>query len=107
MPTRLRDPDPEGLLRRLVAASEGPYTEMDRYREFRALFLETEQGLRVLHQILAWAHIWNTSMAPTAHEVTFSEGERNLGLKIMAAVEVEPAAKPQRATKRRPADGRV
>jgi hypothetical protein len=98
--TKRRDPDPEGLLRELTAGS-GAYTEMDRYREFRSVFLDTEAGRRVLHQILAWGHIWTTSMSQTPHEMAFSEGERNLGLKILAAVEVEPPTRPTRAATRK------
>ena len=96
---RLRDPDPERLLRDL-ATQAGPYTEMDRYRDFRALFTGTPEGRRVLQQIMEWAHIWTTSMAPTPHEMTFAEGERNLGLKIVAAIEVEPPERPVK-TKRK------
>lgn len=94
---KLPQPDPEALLREI--AQSGPYSEMDRYRDFRRLFLETQEGKRVLNQILAWAHMWTTSMQPTPHETVFAEGERNIGLMILAALHHEPTEKPTKSRK--------
>ena len=88
-------PDPEALVFELQMAALGSYSDMDRYREFRSVFLETEQGRRVLHQILIWGHVWTTSMSEHPHEIFFAEGERNLSLRVLAALRMEPVEKPQ------------
>ncbi len=70
---------------------------MDRYRDFRRVFLETEQGRRVLYEILTWAHIGHAS-APRSkfnpYETMFSDGERNIGIKLMVTMNAEPTARP-------------
>ena len=94
-------PDPEALVRDLRNDAGGPYTEMDRYRDFRALFTDSEAGKRVLAEILAWGHIWHSSMDPDPHHTSFQEGERAIALKILASIEVEPTERQTQATKRR------
>ena len=44
------------------------YTAQDRYRDFRKLFRDPEEGPRVLRQILDWCRVWNV-MAPTLADV--------------------------------------
>ena len=98
-----REPDPEALLRDLKNDSGKQWTEMDRYRDFRAVFLgesTPEQGQRVLHEIAAWGHQWRTSMDPDPYQVHFNEGERSLLLKIVAAIENEPVPKPAQAVRK-------
>jgi len=89
----LKDKLTEWLINRsdpneLFAKAVKTYRPEDQYRDFRQVF-GTEQGQRVLNQILVWSGFWTTSMAGTTHEMAFSEGERNLGLKILAAYSVE------------------
>lgn len=84
----------------------GLRTDMDRYREFRLVFLSTEAGKRVLHDILAWGHIYRSSKRPDPHDTSFREGERNLALKIMTAIHVEPQTeRPQRQQSTEPQTG--
>lgn len=89
-----KDPDIKALIGDID--NEG-YTDIDRYRDFRATF-GTQEGRRTLATILKWGHIYRTSMAPNANDVIFSEGERNMALKILAGL-TEPVAKPTRRTK--------
>lgn len=98
-PFRRREVDHEGLLRSLGIPM--PRSDMDRFRDFRAVFMGNEQGKRVLRDILEWGHVWQSSMAPDPNQVMFSEGERNLALKIMAAVHNEPVERPTH-TNRKP-----
>ena len=84
-----------------LPAREG-YTPVDRYRDFRKVF-GTDEGKRVLSEILSWGRILRVPVLgkpidPYAMAVAF--GERNLALKLMAAVNIEPPDKPQRARKR-------
>jgi hypothetical protein len=83
------------------------YTENDRFRDFRMVFLGSEEGKRVLRSLLGWGHMFKTSMpaGPAADplRLAFSEGERNLALRIVTTINVEPANKPN-ATKRSKGD---
>ena len=63
----------------------GITAEADRVRDFKQLF-ETPQGQRVLNQVLEWCHIMQTSMHKEAMVMAFQEGERNIGLRIMATL---------------------
>lgn len=88
--------DMDEFVAELNHAASGKYTDMDRYREFRKVFLETDEGKRVMRQIMAWGHIWHSSFDANPAVMSFAEGERGLALKIIAAVNVEPVEKPTR-----------
>ncbi len=70
------------------------YDEIDRYNDFRKVFLETDQGRRVLRQVLAWGHLLKSHlvrMHPIDPNAVLSlEGERNLALRIFSVMLVEP-----------------
>ena len=86
--------DTEQLLNEVRAAhpGKGKYLPLDRYRDFRSVF-GSEQGKRVLHEILAWGHI-NQSSAQVGHfdpyKTMFHDGQRSMGIKIMMTMNVEP-----------------
>lgn len=73
------------------------YTEIDRYRDFRKVF-STPEGKRVLSQIMEMTHIYAPSVpepevlggAPNPNLTYFREGERNVGLRIIATMNAEP-----------------
>jgi hypothetical protein len=73
------------------------YTEIDRFRDFRLTF-STPAGKRVLATIVKWGHVYHTSMNDNTNCVLFNEGERNLALKILAAL-TEPIPKQTRSNK--------
>lgn len=89
-----KDPDIKSLIDDIDSET---YTDMDRYRDFKNTF-GTPAGRRALATILKWGHIYRTSMAPNTNDVIFSEGERNMALKILAGL-TEPVAKPTRRSK--------
>lgn len=101
---RRGNPDPERFLAELARAypGKGRYTDVDRYRDFRALFLETDRGRRVLYELLSWGHVFRAS-APMAqfdpHKTLFHDGERSIALKIMATMNAEPMERPAQANK--------
>lgn len=65
---------------------------MDRYREFRQVFLATDAGRRVLYDIFAAGHMYRSSyQRGDPHHTTFQEGERNLALYIQQTLINEPA----------------
>ncbi|MEQ8193819.1 MAG: hypothetical protein RIB59_04955 [Rhodospirillales bacterium] len=90
-------PDPEAFLAGLREAALGRrYTKIDRYRDFRAVFLATRQGRRVLWQILEWAHVYRSvAVRGDSHQTYFRDGERNVGLRILAVTNAEPGAQPE------------
>lgn len=75
------------------------YTDMDRYRDFRAVFLTTDQGKRVLHEILGRGHVLHAGLTFEPHRLFFQEGERNIALWIFGKARVEPKALPVMQTK--------
>ena len=93
------------ILAELLATlpSREGYSPMDRYRDFRKVF-GTDEGKRALNEIISWGRILHAPILgrpvdPYAMAITF--GERNMALKLMAAVYTEPVDKPQRATQRK------
>jgi len=76
------------------------YSPEEKYHDFRQLFMGTEQGKRVYAEILSWSHIFqsNVSGAGTidVNRTLVREGERNIGLKLLGAVNVEPPLTPQK-----------
>ena len=70
---------------------------MDRHRDFRRVFLDSEQGKRVLYEVLAWSGMFRPSAQGNydTNETFFHEGQRDVALKIMFTVSTEPKARPQ------------
>lgn len=84
------------LLSELATAHSRNRTPLDVYREFREVFLGTDVGRRVFYDILSWGRI----SAPCAvkadpYETYRREGARELALRLIAAVHVEPRERPQ------------
>lgn len=72
------------------------YHPNDRYHDFRKVFLETDEGRRVLKLILSWGHMLNShaiGKPVDANRILLSEGGRNLALRILAVMMVEPPVK--------------
>ncbi len=100
-------PDPEAFLAELAASHPGkPYSSwpgsIDRYRDFRRLFLETEQGKRVLYEIMGWCGMFR-SAAPSAnfdpHKTMFLNGQQDIAFKLLAVMDQEPSEPKQRKPK--------
>lgn len=93
-------PDPEAFFDALRRAKLGGRdTALERYRDFRAVFLGDStalQGQRVLWQILAWCRIFRPVSVPgDPHETYRRDGERNIGLRIFMTLNAEPPAAPE------------
>ena len=72
------------------------YSKMDRYKDFREVFL-TDQGMRVLYEILSWGHMFRSSAHLgkfDPYETMFHDGERNIALQIMYTMRAEPRDRP-------------
>jgi len=90
-------PDPVAFFEGLMRAKIGEgYGAVERYKDFRAVFLgdsTAAQGNRVLWQIFEWCRMYQRVAAPgDAHETYFRDGERNIGLRILVALNHEPEA---------------
>ncbi len=92
------DPDDlniEALLARLAPAQMAERRPIDRYRDFRRVFLSTDEGRRVLDDILWLAHVNRPlSGRDNPYVLNSSEGQRVLALKIAAIAHIEPPAEP-------------
>lgn len=86
-------PDPEALFADLARAHSGTgYGDDERYRDFRQLFLGSDRGRKVLYEIFTWANMFRPVFVPgDAYATHYRDGERNIGLKILAALNAEPA----------------
>ena len=68
------------------------YTKEDCHRDFRRIFLEDETGRRVFRQIMTWCHPFKISYGGGDASLTYlQEGERNIGLRIIAAMHETPS----------------
>ncbi len=79
------------------------YDPLDRYNDFRKVFLETEQGRRVLRQVLGWGHLLKSHLVRMPrpidpYAILAAEGERNLALHIFSVMLVEPSERPDEQT---------
>ena len=91
------EPDLEAFLDDLRAATLGDsYGRLDRYRDFRAVF-GTEQGKRVLWELLGWCRIYQIYRGHDTTEIFRREGRRNIGLRLLATMNEEPVDRPDRA----------
>lgn len=102
-----QQPSAEEVESLLVAMANRPnpgqYTAIDKYRDFRAVF-GTEQGRRVLYEILAWGHMFRPSIlgAPIDPYLTHvHEGERNIALRLLNTISKEPVTPPTEANRKR------
>ena len=88
------------------------YDKMDIHRDFRRVFLDSAEGRRVLKIILTWGYFNKTTVPQRPGNLdlggmAMKEGERNLALKIWAAIVEEPDdAKPEKQVTRSDDDAR-
>ena len=78
------------------------YTPEERYRDFRRVFTGSEEGKRVLREILSWGHMLRPSAqgSPIDPYLThIREGEANIARRLLITVTVEPPQRPKRQTR--------
>lgn len=74
-----------------------PYSKMDRYRDFRQLFMGSEQGKRVLYELLAWGNQFQSSVRRgnyDPYQTMFYEGQRSIATDIIRTLSKEPPVLP-------------
>ncbi len=83
--------DPHALFCALARARGAPpYTEQDRRRDFRRVFLASAAGKRVLHEIFASTHLFAATFVPgDAFATHWREGGRDVGLRILTMLDTD------------------
>lgn len=88
--------DAESIFTTLSAAHPQNYAPMDMYRDFRAVFLSTDQGRRVLHEILKRGHYFGPAIPRSPqidpYRLAMGEGARQLVLGVLDTANNEPQA---------------
>lgn len=88
------NPDPVAFMERLGrVVLDDRYTEVDRYRDFRRVFLDSQEGRRVLAQIMGATHLYMPSFDPENPDskiIYVHEGERNIGLFVLSILNADP-----------------
>lgn len=98
-------PEETALLLRMATSipAPGQYTDMDRFRDFKKVFM-TDDGQRVLRELLAWGHLFKPSFDKDPYVMAFREGERNMSLKLLIAITKEPKERPAQANSKQAKD---
>lgn len=95
---RVNPADGQEIVSRLERARAGKrYSPQDRYRDFRQVFLGSDQGMRVLYEIIGWGNQFQSSAEKGSHDpykTAFHEGQRSLAIKIIFTLGNEPKARP-------------
>jgi hypothetical protein len=86
-----------------LAASKS-YLPKDRYHDFNRVLLGSEEGKRVLREILSWGRLFAPSLMGKPidpYAMAVREGERNMALRLLATVYNEPPERPTQALNKR------
>lgn len=97
-PWRRAVPDHEAFLTELAASHPGKrYDRMDRYADFRHVFLGDERGRRVLYEVLRLCGMYK-SAAPRANfdtnQTMFFNGQQDIAFTLLGTINIEPKARP-------------
>ena len=93
----------EDILDAIASLPAKQYLPKDRYHDFRKIFMGTEEGKRVLREILSWGRLFQSSIMSKPidpYAMAVREGERNMALRLMTVVYNEPPERPTQ-TKRK------
>ena len=80
-----------------------PYPPADRYHDFRRVFLGTDEGRRVLREIVAWGRLLRAPAMSSPIDTSaflIQEGERNIVRRLLSTVTTEPPKQTERANRR-------
>lgn len=91
----ISDEQAMGCLMEIISESSSSYASVDRFRDYRAVFWGSDQGRRVLKDIIRAGHgIRTTIVGPEPsidpYRMAIHEGERNMALRILRIATAEP-----------------
>lgn len=91
-------PDQEAFLDILRASHPGKrYPKIDKYRDFRRLFLDTEEGRRVLYEILSFCGMYRSAAAEAKFDpnyTMFLNGRQDIAFRLLDLINNEPVERP-------------
>lgn len=93
----------EDILDALSSLPAKQYLPKDRYHDFRKVFMGTDEGKRVLREILSWGRLFQPSIVGKPvdpYAMAIREGERNMALRLMAVVYNEPPERPAKTQRK-------
>lgn len=93
----------DDMLDALSSLPAKQYLPKDRYQDFRNVFMGTEEGKRVLREILSWGRLFNPSVMSKPidpYAMALREGERNMALRLMVTVYNEPLERPAKTQRK-------
>ena len=95
---RRRRRDPEAFFRDLATAQLGAgYGAAERRRDFRSVFA-TPAGRRVLWSLFDWCGLYRpVAVKGDPYETYHRDGRRDIGLRILRALDAEPLERPESA----------
>lgn len=100
--TKPEGPNLTDLIGSLFFGTLGPnYTETDCYRDFRKVFLGSEEGKRVFFQIVQLGGILAKSFDANPHVHAYNAGASDFAKDIVRRTYIEPPAKPTRQNVRK------
>ena len=79
--------------------SQKQYLPKDRYTDFRKTFMGSDEGKRVLREILSWGRMFSPAMNSKPidpYAMAVREGERNMALRLLVTVYNEPPERPEK-----------
>ena len=97
--------EPDNLFDKFMRTTQYA-TELDRYSDFRSLFLDTEQGRRVFNEILGMGYmphdpIKYNKAGVDVNATLIATGERKMALAIHRLTMIEPPPPPPKTQKTR------
>lgn len=69
------------------------YLKQDRFRDFRMVFLQSEEGKKVLSEMLSWARMFQqtvTAVPVDPYLMALNEGRRSFAVKLLDTLYREP-----------------
>jgi hypothetical protein len=75
------------------------YSKRDRYADFHQMFAQDERGRRVLREILGWGGMFQIGVSGNPIDpfrTHVRNGERNMALRLLDAVYIEPPEPPEK-----------
>lgn len=96
--------DEADILSDLAALPSGNYLQKDRYRDFRKIFMGSDEGKRVLREIVSWGRLLNEPKLPhpiDPYRLAIREGEKNIVRRLIATIYTEPPELPSQSKRRK------
>lgn len=90
------------ILNEIAGLPSEKYLPKERYHDFRKIFLGSNEGKRVLREIVSWGRLLKQPIIGNPidpYSMAIQLGERNIALRLLATLFNEPPEPPTRAKK--------